>query len=154
MEYRRTLEVVSSFAYGRKKFSQVANRVEFSLRMRKKRDMYIMKIDTVQAIEDKRRYFAEKQREWRALNPDRAKEIQRRYYETHGQERIDSSLRRRYRANRAKALQIIGGQCTSPEKKTSTKSSIAPTTRGGVLIKRSTVRSQHTVTGSSGVVGH
>jgi hypothetical protein len=62
-------------------------------------------MDTVQAIEDKRRYFAEKQREWRTLNPDRAREIQRRYYEAHRQERIESALRR----YRAKALEILDG---------------------------------------------
>jgi len=72
---------------------------------KKQRGLRIIKMDTVQAIEDKRRYFAEKQREWRTLNPDRAREIQRRYYEAHRQERIESALRR----YRAKALEILDG---------------------------------------------
>ena len=72
---------------------------------KKQRGLHIIKMDTVQAIEDKRRYFADKQREWRTLNPDRAREIQRRYYEAHRQERIESALRR----YRAKALEVLEG---------------------------------------------
>ena len=44
-----------------------------------------------------KRYFAEKQKEWRKKNPDRAREIQKRYYEAHRVQRIEAALRR-YRA--------------------------------------------------------
>lgn len=45
-------------------------------------------------IQEKRNYFRVKQREWREENPERAREIQKKYYDSHREERIASSMRR------------------------------------------------------------
>jgi len=41
-------------------------------------------------LDERRRYFALKQKAWRLMHPERASEIQKRYYQNHREEKIEA----------------------------------------------------------------